>query len=76
MKSPGLGVGHLGSTKLTSKPDTAFEGGSASPAPRGRRSAIALDRRVEGRGEIFKAAEQNVKIQFRAALKSAFMFTV
>lgn len=44
VQSPGLGVRHLGGTKSTSKPDAAFEGGSASPAPRGRRSAIALER--------------------------------
>lgn len=61
---------------MTSKPDTAFEGGSASPAPQGHRSAIALHGRVEGRGEIFKGAEQNVRNQFTATLKSAFIFSV
>lgn len=66
-----------GKHKLTSKPNTTFEGGSASPAPRGRRSAITLDGRFEGRGEIFKAAEQTYReIQFAGHLKSAFMFTV
>lgn len=65
-----------GKHKLTSKPNTAFEGGSASPAPRGRRSAIALDGRFEGRGEISEQpSKRNVKSNLRA-LKSAFMFTV